>query len=102
MEKVSEENLVKTQEVDKRLRYKCETYRKVIEFCENMWTHNCINWNKLVNYLRKMDKENSPNQINSSELNVVVINGIRYTNLSEEVRRIIEDIAKIYGQRVKK
>ena len=55
-----------------------------------------------MNYLRKMDKENSPNQINSSELKVVVINGIRYTNLSEEVRRIIEDIAKIYGQRVEK
>ena len=49
-----------------------------------------------------MDKENSPNQINSSELKVVVINGIRYTNLSEEVRRIIEEIAKIYGKREKK
>ena len=51
-----------------------------------------------------MDKENenSPNQINSSELKVVVINGVRYTNLSDEVRRIIEDIAKIYGKEVKK
>ena len=49
-----------------------------------------------------MDKENSPNQINSSELKVVVINGIRYTNLSEEVRRVIEEIAKIYGKREKK
>ena len=31
MEKVSEEKLVKTQEVDKKLKSKGETYRKVID-----------------------------------------------------------------------
>ena len=31
MEKVSGEKLVKTQEDDKKFRYKCETYRKVID-----------------------------------------------------------------------
>ena len=31
MEKISEEKLVKTQEVDKKLKSKGETYRKVID-----------------------------------------------------------------------
>ena len=31
MEKASEKKLVKPKEVDKKVRYKCETYRKVID-----------------------------------------------------------------------
>jgi ABC-type enterochelin transport system substrate-binding protein len=51
-----------------------------------------------------MDKENrkGPSQENCQVINTVVINGISYHNVPDEIQQKIEKIAKIYGTPVKK
>ena len=48
-----------------------------------------------------MDKENSPNQDNCQQSKTVIINGINYPNIPDDIRKQIEEIAKNHGTLVR-